>query len=190
MQPNAARSTRIIVFTGVLSALAIVLYFLEFPAFTQYLKVDLSDLPAAVAGILFGPPAAVAVELIKNAAHLPVSTSMGFGELMNFIVGVALTAPLAATVRAMRRKGRKQATSTLAAGAAGLCAMVLAGVAGNYLIAPPYFEAVLHVTLQGGVLWAAIGSATLLNLIKSVIVTLLLLPVMTAGRRLFDRYGS
>ena len=190
MQPTAARSTRIVVFTGVLSALAIVLYYIEFPVFTQYLKADLGDLPAAVAGILFGPLAAVAVELIKNLAHLPVSTTMGFGELMNFIVGVALTAPLAAIMRTMRRKHYGNAPSTLAAGAAGLCVMVLAGVLGNYLIAPPYFEAVLHVTLKGGVLWAAIGSATLLNLIKSVIVTLLLLPVMTTGGRLFDRYGG
>lgn len=186
-QTRRSATVRNMVFTGVLSAVAIVLYFLEFPLFTQYLKIDFSDLPAAVAGICFGPGAGVAVELIKNLAHLPATTTMGFGDLMNFIVGTALVVPLAAMTRRLRRNGHPDPFSVGWGGAVGLGCMVAAGVVGNYLIAPPYFEAVLHVKLAGAVLWAAIGSATLLNLIKSVLTTLLLIPILPLAGRFVER---
>ena len=186
-QTGRRAAVQSMVFTGMLSAVSIVLYYLEFPLFSQYLKIDFSDLPAAVAGIFFGPGAGVAVELIKNLAHLPSTTTMGFGDLMNFIVGTALVLPLSLVARRMHRAGRPQVACVGFGGAAGLCAMVAAGVLGNYLIAPPYFQAVLHVTLTGPALWAAIGSATLLNLLKSVFTTLLLFPVLPAVSRFRGR---
>lgn len=186
-QTQRPAAVRNMVFTGVLSALAIVLYFIEIPLFTQYLKIDFSDLPAAVAGITFGPAAAVAVELIKNLAHLPATTTMGFGDLINFIVGTALVVPLSLVTRRLRRGGRPNPVCVGLGGAAGLACMVAVGVVGNYLIAPPYFAAVLHIKLAGAVLWGAIGSATLLNLIKSVLTTVLLFPVLSVTDRVIGR---
>ncbi|HCB99724.1 MAG TPA: riboflavin transporter RibU, partial [Ruminococcaceae bacterium] len=54
------------VLIGLFAAISIILYFLEIPFFSAYLKIDFSDLPAALAAILFGPLAGILIELIKN----------------------------------------------------------------------------------------------------------------------------
>jgi riboflavin transporter FmnP len=187
MQIN--KKTRYIVFTGVFSLLAIVLYFLEIPLFSGYLKVDLGDMPGLLAGMMFGPAAGVTVELIKNLVHLVfrgLGDSFGYGDLMNFIVGVAFIVPYSIVMRLMLRKKRGMAVSSLLGGILGLIAMVAAGFVGNYLIAPPFFKAVLHVTLGGTALWAAIGMATVLNLIKSVMLAVLAPPVIIACKKYFQ----
>jgi riboflavin transporter FmnP len=188
MQIN--KKTRYVVFTGVFSLLAIVLYFIEIPIplFSGYLKVDLSDLPALLAGIMFGPVAGVTVELIKNLVHVVfkgIADSFGYGDLMNFIVGVAVVVPFSSVMRFMLRKKRGIAISSLLSGIAGLIVMVAVGVIGNYLIAPPFFKAVLHITLDGAALWSAIGMATLLNLIKSVMLAVLVPPIIIATKKYF-----
>lgn len=185
-----SRATRFMVFTGVFSALAAVLSFLEFSIIPwyQYLKVDLGDLPAAIAGVMMGPVAAVAVELIKVIIHA-VGTggggTMGFGDLINFIVGLALTVPFSAVMRLMLRKKRNRYISVLVAGIAGMATMCAAGVIGNYFIAPPYFEFVLHFKLTGAILWGAIGSATILNIVKSALIAVLMIPVTAAMKKQF-----
>lgn len=185
-----SKATRFIVFTGVFSAIAAVLSFFEFLIIpgNAYLKIDLGDLPAVIAGVALGPVTAAAVELIKVIIHA-IGTggggTMGFGDLINFIVGVALTVPFSAVFRALMKKERGRIFSVLIAGITGLVCMAAAGVVGNYLIAPPYFEFVLHFKLTGAALWAAIGSATVLNVIKSVLLTVVMLPVLTAGKSFF-----
>ncbi|MDR3552256.1 MAG: ECF transporter S component [Clostridia bacterium] len=183
-----SKATQFIVFAGVLSALSAILYFFEFPLIpgVAFLKVDLSDWPAAVAGVMLGPAAAVAVELIKTIIHVCTrgfGDTMGFGDLINFIVGVALTVPLSAVLRASLKRGRSRWLSVLLAGAAGMAAMALAGVAANYLIAPPYFQFFLHVKLTSAILWTEIGSATVLNVAKSVIIAALMAPVIALGKK-------
>ena len=176
--------TRTLVLTGVFAALAVLLYFLEFPVIPgqAFLKIDLSDLPAAAAAVLLGPAAGIAVELIKNLIDLPVkgfASTMGFGDLMNFIVGVALITPLSLIVRPkLRKTGETGRRRYLLAGVAGGATMVAAGVVGNLLIAPPFFHYFMHVDLTSALLWSEIGGATILNLIKSVVTALLLIPVL------------
>ena len=186
MQIN--KKTRYVVFTGVFSLLAIVLYFIEIPLFSGYLKVDLSDLPALLAGIMFGPAAGVTVELIKNLVHVAfkgLGETFGYGDLMNFIVGVAVVVPFSSVMRLMLRKKRGIAIASLLSGLAGLIVMVAAGVIGNYLLAPPYFKALLHISMDGAALWSAIGMATLLNLIKSVMLAILVPPILIATKKYF-----
>jgi riboflavin transporter FmnP len=185
MQANLSEKTRYIVFMGVLTLIATVLYFIEIPLFSGYLKLDFSDLPALLAGVMFGPMSGVAVELIKNVFHLCIrglGDTLGYGNLMNFIVGSAAVAAYSAAVRAALRRGHRRA-AFVAAGAAGMAAMVAAGIVGNYLIAPPFFSAMMHVTLTGAALWAAVGAATLLNVIKSAMLAAVAPPVMTALRK-------
>lgn len=185
VRPSSSNRLRFLVYGGVFTALATVLMFFEFPIIPAfpYLKIDLGDLPAAAAGVALGPLAAVAVEFLKALIHGVVTGgggTMGFGDLINFVVGAALTAPFAAVLRAALRRGRNRFAAVLPAGIAGMAAMAAAGVVGNYLIAPPYFWFVMHVKLAGPALWAAIGSATILNVVKAAVVSLLMLPVLEA----------
>ena len=86
------KSIKKICIIAMLSAVSFVLFLLEFPVIPSlgHLKLDFSDVPALIAGVLYGPFASVVVEVIKNFIELlvkGVGTQMGFGNLMNFIVG-------------------------------------------------------------------------------------------------------
>jgi len=91
--------TRLVVLTGVLSALAFALYFFEFPLafiFPPFLKIDFSDVPAIIGGLAAGPVVGVAVQLIKNILHFLLISKepMASGEIANFFAGVGYMLPV------------------------------------------------------------------------------------------------
>lgn len=92
--------------TAVLAALSTALMYLEFsvPMVPDFLKYDFSDLPALIAAFGVGPVAGVAVELIKNVIHLPMTQTGGVGELANFIIGTCYVLPAGLIYR--YRKGK------------------------------------------------------------------------------------
>lgn len=122
--------------TAILAALATGLMYLEFavPLVPSFLKYDFSDLPALIAAFGVGPIAGVAVELIKNLIHLPMTQTGGVGELANFLVGAAFVLPAGLVYKFV--KGRKGALI----GAA--CGMLFAGFVSlpvNYWITYPVY---------------------------------------------------
>lgn len=184
---SLSKRTRFLVFTGVFAALAIILCFIEFPIIPglNYLQIDLGDVPAAVAGVILGPGAAVCVELIKTIVHVVVKgfgSTIGFGDIINLIVGIALTVTYSALYRKLSKKGVKSILSVAISGISAMAAMIAAGVIGNYLIAPPYFDIVYHIKLSNDALWAAIGGATLLNVVKSAVCVVLMIPIITISK--------
>ena len=62
------RSARTLTVTALLSAVAFVLAFLEFPVplSPSFARMDISDLPALIGAFAFGPVCGVLIELIKN----------------------------------------------------------------------------------------------------------------------------
>lgn len=54
---------------GILAAMAVILYYIEIPVVAFY-KLDLSTLPAILAGFAMGPIPGVAVVVIKNLVHM------------------------------------------------------------------------------------------------------------------------
>jgi riboflavin transporter FmnP len=185
---QSSKKTRLIVYTGLLSALAIILYFFEFPVIPGlgYLKIDASDVPAAAAGVIMGPAAAVFVELIKAIVHVlikGIGTTMGFGDIVNFVIGSALTVSYSVVFRKMSKTSVNRYLTAVIAGIVGIAAMVAAGVIGNYFIAPPYFRFVMNTELGGAALWTAIGGASILNVIKSAFVAVVMLPIIGIMKR-------
>lgn len=73
---------------GMLSAISFVLMLLDFPVplMPTFIKMDLSDLPALIGGLAFGPLAGMLIALIKNLLHLPMSQTAWVGEASNFIL--------------------------------------------------------------------------------------------------------
>lgn len=129
--------TRRLAAIAMLSAVAFLLAFLEFPVplSPAFAKMDLSDFPALVGAFLLGPGAGVAIEFVKNALQLFSTSTGGVGELANFLMGGAfvLTAGLCC-----RRRGTKRA-AWLACGAASLV-MGCVAAAVNYWLLLPLFE--------------------------------------------------
>lgn len=85
-------NVRSFVAIGMLGSLSFILMLIKFPIppFPAYLTVDFSDIPALIAALLFGPLAAVIVELIKNAIdYLMIGSEAGIpiGNFANFVAG-------------------------------------------------------------------------------------------------------
>ena len=177
---------------AMLSAVSFVLYLLEFPIFpgASHLKLDLSDIPALVCSLASGPVWGVVVELLKNLIEMLVrgiGTQMGFGNLMNFIVGCAYVVPFTLVFNKLSKKQAGKTKKIIFSGITGIIVIVAAGLVGNYLIDPPFFKYFMGVTLDSPTLWAAIWSATALNAIKGVMLTAVAFPVVLA---LLDRINK
>ena len=75
---------------GILTAMAVLLMYLEVPLpfMPVFLKFDFAELPVLIGAFALGPVWGIVIELLKNLIHLPVTQTMGIGELSNFITGV------------------------------------------------------------------------------------------------------
>src|SRR5690625_7813789 len=86
---SSNRLVRMIVIS-LLAALSIVLFFISFPLpmLPPYLKVDFSDVPALIAGIIFSPLAGIIVIGLKNIIYL-IATGVtdSVRIFANFIMG-------------------------------------------------------------------------------------------------------
>jgi len=80
---------RRITVTAVLTAMAVVLMYLEIslPLMPPFLKFDFSEIPVLIGSFALGPVFGVVIELLKNLIHLPFSGTAGIGELSNFLTG-------------------------------------------------------------------------------------------------------
>lgn len=176
------RKTFVTVTVAMLSAMALVLYLFEFQLIpgNTYLKLDLGDIPALTGGIMFGPVAAIVIEAIKNIIEMIVrgiGSQMGFGNIMNFLVGCAYTVAFALVYRKLK-KTKKASVSIVISSVVGIVSIVIVGFFGNLLIAPLFFKAFLHVDLSREALMVAVESATILNLIKGVMLSVVSFPIV------------
>ncbi len=159
----------LMVCTALLAALAIVLMFFETPLlfFPSFLKMDISDLPAVLASMAYGPLFGVLVELIKNLVHVLSSKTVGIGELANLLVGVALVVPFGFFRNLGAIKDERVRTLTL--GASGTLLMTAVAFVSNLFIFIPAYEAVSNV--PPGTYLVMMPALLLFNVVKGVAIT-------------------
>lgn len=178
----------VFVSVAMLSAVAFVLMLFEFPLITSsYLKMDFSDIPAIIGGIIFGPIYSVIIELVKNVLELVIKgmgTQMGFGNLMNFIVGCAFAVPYSIIVRRFYENSKSEKGKVFSLIIASIVSAIITVVLGffaNLGIAPLFFKYFLNIPLDfNGALSAAIA-ATIFNPIKCVILIAIMAIVVTVA---------
>ncbi len=136
---------RQLVTIAVAAAVSFVLMLLEFhlPIAPEFIKLDLSDIPALVLAFTFGPLTGVLTELVKNLLHLFVTKSAGVGELSNFLLGCAFVIPAGLIYK--RSKTRKNALLAMLAGT--LC-FSLMGIFSNYRIMFPFYTKVSGIPME------------------------------------------
>lgn len=179
MQKKTKNNLQTLVVTAMLSAVAFVLFLMELPPLVPaiaHLKLDLSDIPALFAAVAYGPWTGVVIEFIKNLLEMifkGLGTQMGFGNLMNFIVGCAYVVPFSLVFRKM-----KSTKGLLLSCVVGLLTILVVGVGANYFVTPLFFRFFLKIDLDSTTLWAAIGAATLTNLIKGVMLSVVSVPLI------------
>lgn len=130
-------NVRFLTLTAILSAIAVILQYLEFPVplIPSFVKFDFSDLPAILAAFLVSPLSGVAVCVLKNVIHMAVSMSAGVGELCNCLLGIAMVIPAWLIYKVKPSKG------TAALAMLGGCVIVaLASLPINYFITYPFYE--------------------------------------------------
>ncbi len=96
MSDSRKISTKKMIQIAMLSAVAIVIYYLDFPVplMPAFIKLDLSNVVSLFAGFTLGPAAGVIVCLIKNVIHLLIKgfgTTMGIGDIFDFVTSAAFT---------------------------------------------------------------------------------------------------
>jgi len=141
---------------SLLSVMAFLLMYIELPIpiFPEFLKVDISDLPALLGAFALGPIAGVIVELVKNILHGLLAGKTAFvGELANFLVGSCLVLVSGYIYKAKKSKG-----GAIVALLIGTIIMsIFAGML-NYFAILPLYEKVLGFPID-----AVVGMGTALN---------------------------
>ncbi len=105
-------STQRLALIGMCSAIAMVLYILEFPVpflAPPFYKLDFSEVPVLLCGFFLGPSAGISCLGIKVLLKLLIkgTTTAFVGDLANFVVGCALVLP--ATILYHTHKSRRNA---------------------------------------------------------------------------------
>ncbi len=149
--------------TGILSAIAVLLMYLEtsLPVLMpKFLKFDFSETAVLLASFSMGPLTGILVELIKNLLHLPATFTGGIGELANFVVGSSFVGTAGLIYRF--RKSRSGAYLGMAA---GTITMTLVACLTNYFIMIPFYIQVMGLSLQMIVDWStAVGNKLVVDL--------------------------
>lgn len=153
-----------------LGVMAFIIMFLELPLpmFPEFLKVDISDVPALIAGFALGPVAGVLVELLKNVLHLFRTSTAGVGEIANFLIGIAIVIPSSIIYR--RDKSRKSAIKGLFV---GVICMAIMGAIANYFILIPFYEKAMGFPVE-----AIVGMSAAVNGAIKDLPTLILYAIV------------
>ena len=168
---------------AMLTAIAEVLYMLDFPLFTgpfAFLKFDFSDIAALIGGITFGPVAGVIIELLKNIIHVFIKglgSTMGFGDLMNFVVGSAYIVPFVLCYHEFSKK-MKKTVAILVSAVIGCLALIGIGAAANYFIAPLYFKYFVGRIITNDFLIGYLSYACIINVVKGVTLSVVAYPII------------
>lgn len=184
---------------SILSAIGYILMFISVPLpmlFPEFLKVDISDLPALLGGIALGPMAGVTIAFFKNLLQFitGMSTTGGVGEFANFLIGGSFVF----TVSYIYSKKRNVAGVIIGL-ISGIIVMTIVGCIANYFIILPFYSkigwSIDAVVAMGSAINPVINSKLSFviwiiapfNILKSGIMSLLTLPMYKKTEKIFNR---
>ncbi|MCM0649809.1 ECF transporter S component [Clostridium swellfunianum] len=184
---------------SLLGAMAFILMFFELrlPLFPDFLKIDISDVPALLGAFALGPVSGVVIEFLKNLLHgfIKGSSTMWVGELANFIVGSAYVFTAGAIYK--RNKSKKTAIQGMVI---GILAMVIVASIVNYFVLIPFYATLYHMDIKGIVAMAAKANARItslwayvlwavipFNAIKGVVIAAITAPAYKKVSPIFHR---
>ena len=135
-------STRKMVIIGMMTALATIVYYLDFPVpfMPGFIKLDFSNVISLLTGFALGPVEGVIVCLLKNLIHLlikGIDTTMGIGDIFDFVTSATFVL-VAALIYKKNRTKKGAVIATLV----GMLVFTVISLPLNYFIVYPiYFKA-------------------------------------------------
>ena len=184
---NKIVSAKKLAIIGVLSAVAYVLMFISvpIPIFPSFLRLDVSDVPAILGGLSMGPLAGFSIALIKNLLQIGSTFTGGIGEIANALIASSYVVKI------------HNKTGVIIGAILGSLGMIIVGCVLNYFIVTPIYGEVfggLDAIIAMGsslnpkihdlftfVIWVYAP----FNLLKSIIMTLCVLPLYKKMEKLF-----
>ena len=156
-------SARTITVTALLSTIAYILAFVEFPVplSPPFARMDFSDFPALIGAFAFGPLAGVLIELVKNALQLFSTSTGGIGELANFLMGASFVF----TAGLIYGCHKTKKTAWIARIIGSIVMGIVAAVA-NYFILLPLFEQFMREAEEAKVDAVIVADLGLMSLVK------------------------
>lgn len=143
---TAKNITRLAVFT----ALSVVLYmFAKFPmpGFAPWLDMQVSELPALLAGYMMGPWYGAVVIVLKCAIKMPFTTTSCVGEIGDLLMGIAFVLPAAYIYKRNRTlKGALVSVSV------GIASFAVFSILVNWLVLIPFYARVYDWDMLVGML--------------------------------------
>lgn len=136
---NKRFDTKFMIKVAMLSAVATVIYYLDFPVplMPSFIKFDLSNVISLFAGFTLGPVGGVLVCLIKNIIHVAIKgfgTTMGIGDIFDFVTAATFT--LTASLFYVKNRTKKGAVIGCVVGAIVFAAVSLPL---NYFVTYPIY---------------------------------------------------
>lgn len=170
---NVSTKTNYLVKISLLSAICVVLMYLEFPLLPAFpwLKIDGSDLPALIGAFAFGPLTGVVIEALKNVLIILVkgTETAGIGNLANFIIGGTFVG-----TAGMIYKYRKTMKTAIISMAVAIVVMSLVGILANvFILIPMYMPGMSNSDLMNYVIKGLVP----FNLIKGFGVSVITLVI-------------
>ncbi|MBC1209816.1 ECF transporter S component [Listeria booriae] len=163
-------SLKTFVSIAVLGAVAFVIMLIQFPLLPSapFLKLDFSDVPAAIGGLLFGPLAIILIEFVKNVLEYLVTGSfvgVPVGEMTNFLSGICFVLP----IYYVFRYARSTKAMILGVGIGTVMLTVVISLL-NYFVVLPFYITVGG--LPAGTNIAALVTTAIIpfNILKGVVV--------------------
>jgi riboflavin transporter len=174
---NISKSTNLMVKISLLSAIAAVFMYFDFPVLPAFpwLKIDLSDVPALIGAFAYGPIAGVIIEGFKIFLRFLAKGTQtgGVGELANFIIGASFVVPAGLIYR--RNKTRKNAIVSMVA---ATVVMSVVGVFANLFIMVPLYSNFMPALKESSYVTNYMLYGVLpFNLIKGVLVSVVTLLI-------------
>ena len=138
---GSVNRTRNMIVAGMLSAVAFILMYIEFPVpmiIPSFIKLDISDLPALLGSFALGPVYGVIISFVKNVLIMLLkgSGSAGIGEISNFILGAVF-----AFSAGLIYKRQKNIRGAITGSVIGAAIMAVLSIPSNYFVVyPAYVE--------------------------------------------------
>ena len=173
---------------ALLAAVSLVLFFISFPLplLPPYLKVDLSDVPALLAGMIFSPIAGVLVVLLKNVMYFAFKGATDpIGIPANFIAGTLYVFPVAYLYH--KYKGVKSVVVGLIIGTVAMASIMSIL---NYLIILPAYSWVMGIddwVSSTAKMATVMGAILPFNFLKGIIVSILFIPMFMKLRQWIEQ---
>ncbi|HLQ71819.1 MAG TPA: ECF transporter S component [Bacillota bacterium] len=192
MQKKNSTSSNLVklIVLALLGTISFVLMFLSFPLpfLPPYLKIDFSDIPALMAGLIFSPFAGIVVVGVKNILYLIIGTGEPVGVTANFLAGVMFIFPVAYLYH--RYKSVKSIISGLIT---GTLVMAISMSILNYLVILPiyaWFMGMDEMRTEGAMRIAVLAGILPFNIIKGVIVGMFFVPFYNKMRKWIDQKSA